>query len=113
LATRDPEGLATLVLAVGFTPAQEVAHILAPVVVHILALVVVHILVLVVVHILALVVVHILVLVVAHILVLAVALTLGPVVAPTPVQEGLATLVLAVRLMTNGTAPLRTVSDPM
>ena len=96
---------------VGFTPVRVAVLTRGRVVVHTLALVVGFTPVQAVAPTLALVVGFTPVRAVAPILVQAVAPTPVQAVAPTLVQAGVAILVLAVAVLTNGTAPLHTVSD--
>ena len=96
---------------VGFTPVRVAVLTRDLVVVHILVRVEVNIPVQVVAPTLALVVGFTPVRAVVPTLVQAVAPTPVQAVAPTLVQAGVAILVLAVAVLTNGTAPLHTVSD--
>ena len=111
MATRVPEGPATLALVVGFTPVRVAVLTRGLVVVHTRGLVVGFTPVQAAAPTLALVVGFTPVRAVAPPLVQAVAPTPVREAAPTPVQAGVAILVLAVAVLTNGTAPLHTVSD--
>jgi hypothetical protein len=113
LATRGREGLAIRALAAGFTQVLAAVPIPAPVAERTPAPAAVRIRVLAAVRIQVLAVAPIPVPEGVHIPVQVAAHTPARGVARTPVQEGLATLVPAVRPMINGTAPLPTVNEPI